>query len=126
MNAYFRAPPKDTVAVPAKGHAICCNAGDVKEFGFRPIPEDGNYTSHFSGDTGTPKTATGDPDWTPFSDSRPDDSASDLIDLGQDEGKEAQGADQEAVDSAISEADISQLQSDSGSVISTLLPCMLD
>lgn len=88
-------------------------AGDVKEFGFRSIPEDGNYASHFSGDTSTPKADAGDSDQTPFSDSRPADSDSDLIDLGQGPPQEqSQGSDQgsagvdrDAVDKAISAAD---------------------
>lgn len=79
--------------------------GDVKEFGFRPIPEDGNYASHFSGDTSTPKADSGDADQT-FSDSRPADSESDLIDLGQGEskGSEQEGT-RDAVSKAISDAD---------------------
>ena len=84
------------------------HAGDVKEFGFRSIPEDGNYASHFSGDTSTPKGDDGDQ--TSFSDSRPADSDSDLIDLGQGASKEGsdQGSakvDRGAVEKAISDAD---------------------
>lgn len=85
-------------------------AGDVKEFGFRSIPEDGNYTSHFSGDTSTPKADAGDLDQTSFSDSRPTDSESDLIDLGQDSPKEGSaqgsaGVNRGTVEKAISDAD---------------------
>ena len=84
------------------------DAGDVKEFGFRPIPEDGNYASHFSGDTSTPKADSGNADHT-FSDSRPADSDPDLIDLGQggSQGSEQEpaGDTREAIDKAISDAD---------------------
>lgn len=85
-------------------------AGDVKEFGFRSIPEDGNYASHFSGDTSTPKADAGDSDQTSFSDSCPTDSGSDLIDLGQDPPQEGSaqgsaGVNRGAVEKAISDAD---------------------
>lgn len=88
-------------------------AGDVKEFGFRSIPEDGNYASHFSGDTSTPKADAGDR--TSFSDSRPADSDSNLIDLGQGASEEGpdQGSarmDRGAVEKAISDADSASKQ----------------
>lgn len=99
-------------------HRPSACTGDVKEFGFRPIPEDGNYASHFSGDTTTPRADTGDPDATPFSGSRPAESDSDLIDLGQappqgqsqvsDEG--SAGVDRIAVEKAISDADSASKQ----------------
>lgn len=78
-------------------------AGDVHEFGFRSIPEDGNYASHFSGDTSTPKADAGDQ--ASFSDSRPADSDSDLIDLGQGPDQGSAGVDRSAVEKAISDAD---------------------
>ncbi|KAL0031866.1 hypothetical protein WJX79_001617 [Trebouxia sp. C0005] len=79
--------------------------GDVKEFGFRQIPEDGNYASHFSGATDTPKTDSGEAGQTPFSDSRPADSEPDLIDLGQGESKGSGPEDRAAVNQAIADAD---------------------
>ena len=90
------------------GTSAIMYTGDVKEFGFRSIPEDGNYASHFSGDTSTPKADAGDQ--TSFSDSRPANSDSDLIDLGQgpsEEGSDqrAAGVDRGAVEKAISDAD---------------------
>ena len=88
-------------------------AGDVKEFGFRSIPEDGNYASHFSGDTSTPKADAGDQ--SSFSDSRPADSDSDLIDLGQGQSQEgtdqgSAGVDRGAVEKAISDAESASKQ----------------
>lgn len=81
------------------------NAGDVKEFGFRQIPDDGNYASHFSADLSTPKAASAEESETAFSESRPA-AESDLIDLG--DGKEKTAAnqgewkdDQQAVQQAI-------------------------
>lgn len=68
--------------------------GDVKEFGFRPIPEDGNYTSHFSGPTGAPIAISDTPDSEP-----------NLIDLGQSEGQGSMEDDREAVNQAIADAD---------------------
>lgn len=80
-------------------------AGDVKEFGFRQIPDDGNYASHFSADLSTPKAASAEDSNTAFSESRPA-AESDLIDLG--EGKQTVNAgqgdwngDQQAVEQAI-------------------------
>ncbi len=88
-------------------HSLCvvCNAGDVKEFGFRQIPEDGNYASHFSGATDTPKADSGEGDQTPFSDARPADSEPDLIDLGQGESQGSGPEDRAAVNQAIADAD---------------------
>ncbi|KAL0054954.1 hypothetical protein WJX82_005086 [Trebouxia sp. C0006] len=79
--------------------------GDVKEFGFRQIPEDGNYASHFSGATDTPKADSEEAGETPFSDSRPADSESDLIDLGQGESQGSGPEDRAAVNQAIADAD---------------------
>lgn len=84
---------------------VACNAGDVKEFGFRQIPEDGNYASHFSGATDTPKADSEEAGETPFSDSRPADSESDLIDLGQGESQGSGPEDRAAVNQAIADAD---------------------
>ena len=80
-------------------------AGDVKEFGFRQIPDDGNYTSHFSADLSTPKAASKEESETAFSEARPA-AESDLIDLGDGSEKSAanQGEwkdDQQAVQQAI-------------------------
>ena len=91
----------------------------MKEFGFRPVPEDGNYNSHFSGDTATPRADTGDStDATPFSGSRPAESDSDLIDLGQEAPQEqsqesdqgSAGVDRDAVEKAISDAESASKQ----------------
>lgn len=81
------------------------SSGDVKEFGFRQIPEDGNYASHFSGDTDTPKAEPGDADQAAASDSRPTDSQPDLIDLGQGESQGSGQDDRAVVDQAIADAD---------------------
>lgn len=79
--------------------------GDVKEFGFRQIPDDGNYASHFSADLSTPKAASAEDTETAFSESRPS-AESDLIDLGEGKEKAAAGqgqwkGDQQAVEKAI-------------------------
>ena len=104
------------------GVSCCACAGEVKEFGFRPIPEDGNYASHFSGDTSTPRAATGDSDETPFSGSRPSESDADLIDLDQGQGQgqgqgqtqgsdpKSAGVDRDAVEKAISAAESASKQ----------------
>lgn len=77
----------------------------MKEFGFRQIPDDGNYRSHFSADLSTPKAASAKESETPFSESRPG-AESDLIDLGAGQEKTAAGqgdwkGDQQAVEQAI-------------------------
>lgn len=84
---------------------VACTAGDVKEFGFRQIPEDGDYASRFSGATDTPKADSGEASQTPFSDSRPADSEPDLIDLGQGESQGSGPEDRAAVNQAIADAD---------------------
>lgn len=88
-------------------HSLCVvsNAGDVKEFGFRQIPEDGNYASHFSGATDTPKADSWEASQTPFSHSRPADAESELIDLGQGESQGSGPEDRAAVNQAIADAD---------------------
>ena len=84
---------------------VACTAGDVKEFGFRQVPEDGDYASHFSGATDTPKADSGEASQTPFSDSRSADSEPDLIDLGQGESQGSGPGDRAAVNQAIADAD---------------------
>lgn len=86
----------------------------MKEFGFRQIPDDGNYASHFSADLSTPKVGSAEQPEAPFADSRPaaeaePESESDLIDLGpqkreaagQGQGQGGWQGDQQAVDQAI-------------------------
>ena len=101
------------------------SAGDVKEFGFRPIPEDGNYASHFSGETPSGADPKDDADQKRDLNSSPAESDSDLIDLGKGGSQGPRQDDKEAVKAAIHEADRAVEQQRDESMLAPHHTCLI-